>query len=60
MIADLELGSSLVGMTEFCKRLADAANAEIIGSQMAPNLERIARLQPTLVIADVSPTNPRR
>ncbi len=58
MIADLELGSSLVGMTEFCKRPVDATNAEIIGSQMAPNLERITRLQPTLVIADVESNKP--
>ncbi|HPO07295.1 MAG TPA: helical backbone metal receptor [bacterium] len=58
MIADLEFGSSLVGITEFCERPADATDAEVIGSQMAPNLERIARLQPTLVIADVESNKP--
>ena len=53
MVVDLGCGASLVGITEYCDRPSDATSAQIIGSMLTPNLERIAVLRPTLVVADV-------
>ncbi|MFH1744449.1 MAG: helical backbone metal receptor [bacterium] len=53
MMVDLGYGSSLIGITEYCERPSDATQAQIIGSMLMPNLELIATLKPTLVLANV-------
>lgn len=52
MLDDLRLGHTLVGITSFCERPENATAAQVIGTINQPNLEFIATLKPTLVVAD--------
>jgi iron complex transport system substrate-binding protein len=47
----LGLGDRVVGVTDFCDYPPEAATREHIGGPVTPNLERIARLRPDLVLA---------
>jgi ABC-type Fe3+-hydroxamate transport system substrate-binding protein len=50
---DLNLGSRLVGVTDYCDRPADGvAHLPRVGGTKNPNLERIISLSPNLVIAN--------
>lgn len=58
IVADLKLGASLVGLTEFCDRPENATDAQIIGTITHPNLESIASLKPDLVALDTGINRP--
>jgi ABC-type Fe3+-hydroxamate transport system substrate-binding protein len=53
----LGLGDRVVGVTDFCDYPPEAATREHIGGPITPNLERIARLRPDLVLATRSGGN---
>ena len=50
MLFALDLGGKVVGVTDFCRFPPEAALKEKIGGYLNPNLEKIIRLRPTLVI----------
>jgi len=47
----LGLGERVVGVTDYCDYPPEAAAKEHVGGPVTPNLERIARLRPDLVVA---------
>ena len=47
MLVDLGLGDKIVGVSDYCRHKNSVAR---IGSALSPNLERIAKLRPHLVI----------
>jgi iron complex transport system substrate-binding protein len=53
----LGLGDRVVGVTDFCDYPPEAAAREHIGGPVAPNLEKISRLRPDLVLATRSGGN---
>jgi iron complex transport system substrate-binding protein len=53
----LGLGDRVVGVTDFCDYPAEAATREHVGGPVSPNLEKIAKLRPDLVLATRSGGN---
>lgn len=47
----LGLEKSIIGVTTYCKRPKEAETKEKVGTVMQPNLEKILKLQPDLVLA---------
>ena len=50
----LELDEKVVGVTEYCTFPAEVKKKEVVGGLLNPNLEKIASLRPTLILATCS------
>jgi iron complex transport system substrate-binding protein len=53
----LGLGDRVVGVTDFCDYPPEATTREHVGGPVTPNLEKIARLRPDLILATRSGGN---
>jgi iron complex transport system substrate-binding protein len=57
ILFELGLGDQIVGVTNYCTYPPEALQKEKVGGFINPNLEKIVRLQPDLVVAEQWPSS---